>query len=413
MTPETCQSPDSISSKPGSNGDQAVNGPSFQERVKPWMMVCFGEEISNDRVERGDRLLEEVFELLQSGGYDPARVLPLRDYVWSREVGEPSQEAGGVQVTMAAYCLAHGLDMHEAGETELARIWTKVEKIRAKQAAKPKHSPLPVPASEPEPVAWREIDLSKAVKSNHPDISTDKQYLVKVYGRWHFGQFTCQWYGLNFNGWGNSGCQFDAPGYNSSGWERVIEIDPEALAKPVPTPDGAVAVSMTPEEHRLEDLKQMAAYSGPIVSFECREPYYLASCDHCGWVGSSELCGTDSFGDDSDVYCPRCHSSGADCGKVAESLSAALSHPADGWRDIESAPKDGTEILLYGPPCTYNGKDYPARVTSGSWQEWEETENYEAGASWVSFDGGFLEELPPTMWHPLPAAPLDAKAERE
>lgn len=28
-------------------------------------------------------------------------------------------------------------------EVELRRIWTKVEKIRAKQAAKPKHSPLP------------------------------------------------------------------------------------------------------------------------------------------------------------------------------------------------------------------------------------------------------------------------------
>ncbi len=30
-----------------------------------------------------------------------------------------------------------------AGETELARIWTKVEAIRAKQAAKPQFGPLP------------------------------------------------------------------------------------------------------------------------------------------------------------------------------------------------------------------------------------------------------------------------------
>ena len=81
-------------------------------------------------------------------------------------------------------------------------------------------------------------------------------------------------------------------------------------------------VAMTPEEHRLEDLKQMARYSGPIVSFEAREPYYLASCDKCGWVCSSEACGTDSGGDDSDVYCPRCHASGADCGKVAASIFA-------------------------------------------------------------------------------------------
>ena len=46
--------------------------------------------------------------------------------------------------TLAAYCLAHGLDMHSAGETELARVWTKVEAIRAKHAAKPKGSALPV-----------------------------------------------------------------------------------------------------------------------------------------------------------------------------------------------------------------------------------------------------------------------------
>jgi len=118
----------------------------FQVRVHPWLLKCFGAEIATDRIERGDRFLEEVLELLQSGGYDPARVLALRDYVWSRPVGEPSQEAGGVMVTLAAYCLAHSLDMHAAGETELARINAPeiVAKIRSKQAAKPTGSALPI-----------------------------------------------------------------------------------------------------------------------------------------------------------------------------------------------------------------------------------------------------------------------------
>lgn len=129
---------------------QIKAGESFQDRVQPWMLACFGAEISGDKVERGDRLLEEVLELLQSNDYDPARVLALRDYVWSRPAGEPFQEVGGVQVTLAAYCLAHALDMHEAGETELARIWTKVDKIRAKQAAKPVGSALPI-ALSPKP----------------------------------------------------------------------------------------------------------------------------------------------------------------------------------------------------------------------------------------------------------------------
>lgn len=51
-------------------------------------------------------------------------------------------------VTLAALCLASNLDMHKAGEDELSRIWTKVEQIRAKQAAKPKFSVLPIAAAK-------------------------------------------------------------------------------------------------------------------------------------------------------------------------------------------------------------------------------------------------------------------------
>lgn len=116
----------------------------FQERVQPWMMTCFGPEISADKKERNHRFLEEAIELVQSTGCTRSEAHQLVDYVYNRPVGETPQEVGGVMVTLAALCLAHpGLDMHECGEVELARIWTKVEKIRAKQAAKPAHSPLP------------------------------------------------------------------------------------------------------------------------------------------------------------------------------------------------------------------------------------------------------------------------------
>jgi hypothetical protein len=153
------------------NLDASADGP-FQARVEPWMRECFGDVIPFDKVERGDRLLEEVFELLQSGGYDPARVLALRDYVWSRPVGEPAQEAGGVMVTMAAYCLAFGLDMHGAGETELARIWTKVDVIRAKQAAKPTGSALPVPFRAA-PASPRSLGVSQDEPPTSPSDSAE------------------------------------------------------------------------------------------------------------------------------------------------------------------------------------------------------------------------------------------------
>lgn len=117
----------------------------FQQRVQPWLLECFGAEIAADRMERNHRFLEESLELVQSLGCTASEAHQLVDYVFGRPVGNPPQEVGGVMVTLAALCLASGLDMHEAGEVELARVNAPglAAKIRAKQAAKPKHSPLP------------------------------------------------------------------------------------------------------------------------------------------------------------------------------------------------------------------------------------------------------------------------------
>jgi len=124
----------------------------FQQRVQPWMMACFGAEISADKDERNHRFFEESTELVQASGMTASEAHQLVDYVYGRPVGEPAQEVGGVMVTLAALCLAQDMDMHVAGETELARIWTKVDTIRAKQAAKPKHSPLPAPPNAEVPI---------------------------------------------------------------------------------------------------------------------------------------------------------------------------------------------------------------------------------------------------------------------
>lgn len=128
----------------------------FQQRVQPWLMACFGEMIAGDREERNHRFLEEALELVQACGCTASEAHQLVDYVHGRDIGEPAQEVGGVMVTLAALCLANGLDMHANGETELTRIWTKVEAIRAKQAAKPKHSPLPQATQQPREAIARE-----------------------------------------------------------------------------------------------------------------------------------------------------------------------------------------------------------------------------------------------------------------
>lgn len=122
----------------------------YQDRVHSFMLACFGEAIAADGVERNHRFLEESLELVQALGCTASEAHQLVDYVFGRPVGEPHQETGGALVTLAALCNAHKIDMDIAGETELTRCWSKIEKIRAKQAAKPKHGPLPeiVPAAQ-------------------------------------------------------------------------------------------------------------------------------------------------------------------------------------------------------------------------------------------------------------------------
>jgi len=142
---------------PGATAQDGVE--LFQQRVQPWLMACFGEMIAGDREERNHRFLEEALELVQACGCTASEAHQLVDYVYGRPLGEPHQEVGGVMVTLAALCLANGLNMHADAETELARIWTKVGAIRAKGAAKPKHSPLPehtpTPTIPAGMVAWR------------------------------------------------------------------------------------------------------------------------------------------------------------------------------------------------------------------------------------------------------------------
>lgn len=117
----------------------------FQQRVQPWMLECFGAEISANCLERNHRFFEEATELVQANGMTRSEAHQLVDYTFNRPVGDLRQEVGGVMVTLAALCLAAGADMHADGEIELRRINDPevIEKIRAKQAAKPKHSPLP------------------------------------------------------------------------------------------------------------------------------------------------------------------------------------------------------------------------------------------------------------------------------
>lgn len=89
------------------------------------------------------------------------------------------------------------------------------------------------------------------------------------------------------------------------------------------------------------------------------------------------------------------------------------------WLPIESAPEDGTEILLAAIGQTFDGVALPPRVTLGHYTTGDELlkdvgdcggpchcrEYEELPPFWLSWDGGFTEENPPTHWQPLPEPP--------
>lgn len=110
----------------------------FQTRTARWVEDTFGEQTRDDLPERCDRFIEEALEFLQAVGYRRESVERAMDYVYSREAGDPMQEAGGVQVTLAGLCDHLGFDAAFAGEVELARIETMIAAVRAKNGTKPR-----------------------------------------------------------------------------------------------------------------------------------------------------------------------------------------------------------------------------------------------------------------------------------
>lgn len=109
---------------------------SFQRTVADWVMRAFGKDALDNQKERNFRFLEESLELVQSLGLSAEDAQKVVAYVYSRPKGEPYQEVGGVTVTLAALCECAGINMSEAGNAEVRRIYSKIAEIQKKQSEK-------------------------------------------------------------------------------------------------------------------------------------------------------------------------------------------------------------------------------------------------------------------------------------
>lgn len=111
---------------------------SNQARIAAWAAQVLGKEAAGNIPERSLRAAEEVIELTQACGVDVETVHRLVDYVFSRPIGEPSQEIAGSLVSLYAVAAALNVDADAALHVELERIAQPevIERVRRRQTEK-------------------------------------------------------------------------------------------------------------------------------------------------------------------------------------------------------------------------------------------------------------------------------------
>ncbi len=117
--------------------DQKTDRRFIPGRIARWVVDRLGEKLLMDRRERAMRLVEEVIELAQAEGIAPFEVKRVTDHIYSRPVGEPDQEMGGVMVCAHAWAIATSSNLDFLTAKEVSRIENiPAEVTRMKHAAK-------------------------------------------------------------------------------------------------------------------------------------------------------------------------------------------------------------------------------------------------------------------------------------
>lgn len=125
-----------------------------QRAVVKWAGETFGAA-SLTSAERAMRVIEEAVELVQAEGIPIGRVLTVVDHVYRKSPGDPAQEAGGLGVTLLAYCAVRGISADREEVREVERVLSiDPEYFRARHNAKADagiavHAPAGVAALEP------------------------------------------------------------------------------------------------------------------------------------------------------------------------------------------------------------------------------------------------------------------------
>jgi len=105
----------------------------------------------------------------------------------------------------------------------------------------------------------------------------------------------------------------------------------------------------------------------------------------CGGEGQSERCGKGWR-----VYCTQCHFCSPNGSTEIEAIAAWNDRTPEPWLPIETAPKDGTKVILRS--ISYNIQEQEiVRIM----------DNYWTNSGWRCHDPNYRF----THWQPLPAGP--------
>lgn len=98
-----------------------------------WAVRCFGDKHVINSGTRSLRTVEEAIELCQALGVSRELAHKAVDTVYSRPIGEPEQEIGGVLLTINILCESLGVDADALFERELRRVLMKSPEHFAKR----------------------------------------------------------------------------------------------------------------------------------------------------------------------------------------------------------------------------------------------------------------------------------------
>ena len=109
----------------------------FQDEVTAWVTGPLWHDMFDGQARAAARVVEEALELFQASGGTMLEADVISEHVWSRPVGEVSQELAGVMVSLLAAATANGYNLEAVTNTEIQRIvFIPKEVLLEKQAFK-------------------------------------------------------------------------------------------------------------------------------------------------------------------------------------------------------------------------------------------------------------------------------------